>query len=68
MKMIDNAIHIPIEELESRIAELEKYKGKKIAVICKSGIRSARGTKILLENGFNAVNVEGGMLAYTGTN
>lgn len=67
MKMIDHAVHIPIDQLESRIGELDKYKNKKIAVICRSGKRSAKGTKILQQHGFDAVNVEGGMLAYTGT-
>ena len=67
MKIINNAVHIPIDQLEARLNELDKYKDKKIAVICKSGIRSARGTNILIKYGFNAMNVDGGMLAYTET-
>ena len=61
---IDNVINIPIQQLESRIDELEKYKDQEIAVICRSGNRSNTGTKILREKGFNAKNVLGGMIEY----
>ena len=61
---IDNIINIPIEELESRVGELSKFKDKEIAVICRSGNRSNTGTSILRENGFNAKNVLGGMIEY----
>ena len=61
---IASSINIPIEELEGRINELSKYKTNEIAVICKTGVRSARGTKILIKNGFHAVNVKGGMTEF----
>jgi rhodanese-related sulfurtransferase len=61
---IDNVINIPIQELESRVSELEKYKDRKIAVICRSGNRSNTGTRILRENGYKAKNVLGGMIEY----
>jgi rhodanese-related sulfurtransferase len=61
---IDGIINIPIQELENRIDELKQYKGKEIAVICRSGVRSQKGTMILNNNGFNAKNVVGGMLEY----
>ncbi|PID61133.1 MAG: sulfurtransferase [Ignavibacteriae bacterium] len=61
---IEDVINIPLQELEKRISELEKYKDKNFAVICRSGNRSAYGTKILLKNGYKAKNVEGGMKAY----
>jgi rhodanese-related sulfurtransferase len=61
---IDGVINIPIQELEKRIDELKQYKGKEIAVICRSGMRSQKGTMILNKNGFNAKNVVGGMLEY----
>jgi rhodanese-related sulfurtransferase len=62
---IDNVINIPIQELETRIGELDKYKDKLIAVICRSGNRSGKGTKILREHGYNAKNVLGGMIEYS---
>jgi len=61
---IKNAIEIPIQELENRFGELNKYKGKEIAVICRSGNRSNSGTLILRQNGYNAKNVLGGMTEY----
>jgi rhodanese-related sulfurtransferase len=62
---IDGVINIPVQELENRVNELDKYKDKEIAVICRTGHRSSIATKILLKNGFTKVeNVEGGMTAY----
>lgn len=61
---IDNVINIPIQQLDQRIGELEKYKDREIAVICRSGNRSNTGTRILRENGFNAKNVLGGMIEF----
>jgi rhodanese-related sulfurtransferase len=64
---LDNIIHIPVQELENRISELEKYKENQIAVICRSGNRSRKATHLLIENGFNAKNVAGGMIEYRNT-
>lgn len=61
---IEDVINIPIQELESRIDELEKYKDRNIAVICRTGRRSAIGTDILIKNGFKAKNVLGGMVEF----
>ena len=62
---IEGVINIPVQELEKRIGELDKYKERQIAVICRTGHRSNIGTGILLKHGFKEVeNVEGGMTAY----
>ncbi len=61
---IDNVINIPVQELEARLDELKKHKKNKIAVVCRSGRRSAVATGILQKNGYKAVNVSGGMLAW----
>ena len=61
---IKGAINIPVQELKTRLNELDKYKDANIAVICRSGNRSVNGTKILQQNGFKAKNVIGGMKAY----
>ncbi len=61
---IDDVVHIPIDELGKRIHELDKYKKDDIAVICKTGVRSDKGAKILRKHGFRAKNVTGGMVAY----
>ena len=65
MDKIKQAIHIPLGELESRISELEKYKDKPVYLICRSGNRSGIATRKLTEMGFDAINVSGGMLAYS---
>lgn len=61
---IDGAINIPLPELEERLSELDQYKDKTIAVICRSGNRSVTATEILLEAGYNAKNLPGGMIHY----
>lgn len=61
---IKGVINIPVQELSARVGELDKYKDKNIAVICRSGNRSVFATKIMLAKGFNAKNVLGGMKAY----
>jgi len=57
---------IPINELASRISELEKYKDQNIIVYCQSGSRSNKGTILLNKNGFNAVNLTGGLHQWNG--
>lgn len=59
---IKNAINIPIQELETRIKGLEKYKDKEIIVYCSHSRRSPRASYILTQNGFkNVTNMAGGM-------
>jgi rhodanese-related sulfurtransferase len=61
---LKNSILIPVQELESRISELEQYRGKKILTYCRTGRRSLTATGILHKNGFDALNVEGGMVQW----
>lgn len=61
---IKGVINIPVQVLSQRINELDKYKDKNIAVICRSGNRSVMATKIMQAKGFKAKNVLGGMQAY----
>lgn len=61
---LDSVINIPVQDLEERIGELEKYKGKDVAVICRTGNRSHYGTQYLNSIGFKAKNVLGGMVQY----
>jgi rhodanese-related sulfurtransferase len=56
---------IPLGQLEQRLNEIAGYKNKPVAVICRSGRRSAQAAKLLDQAGFSAVsNIEGGMLAW----
>ena len=61
---IDQAINIPVQELEHRINELKSYKDKEIIVICRTQNRSAVAVNILLQNGYKAKNVLGGMVEF----
>ncbi|MEO8230868.1 MAG: rhodanese-like domain-containing protein [Ignavibacteriota bacterium] len=64
LSKIDGAINIPLQVLESRISELEKYKDKEIAVVCRTQNRSSVAASILSKNGYNAKYVLGGMTAF----
>jgi rhodanese-related sulfurtransferase len=57
-----NAKLIPLGEVGLRWKEIEAYKDKPVAVICRSGRRSAKAVAILQEAGFSQVsNVQGGI-------
>lgn len=56
---------IPLGQLPSRLKEIAQYKNQPVAVICRSGRRSAQGADILRNAGFTQVaNVEGGTNAW----
>lgn len=54
---IPNAINIPLSEISSSIQNLSDQEN--IVVFCKSGMRSGRAKKILMQNGIEHV-VNGG--------
>jgi rhodanese-related sulfurtransferase len=60
-----NAKLMPLGEVGLRVKELEAWKDKPVAVICRSGRRSAQAVAILREAGFTqVVNVQGGTNAW----
>jgi len=61
---IKGVVNIPVQNLEERINELNKYKDRPILVICRSGNRSGIATQILNKHKFKAANVLGGMGAW----
>jgi rhodanese-related sulfurtransferase len=62
---IAGAIHIPLGQIETRKAELEKYKNSALIMQCRSGVRSATAANILKKAGFSTVyNMEGGINAW----
>jgi len=64
-KHIPGVIHIPIAQLNSRLAELEQYKDSPVIMQCRSGRRSAQGAVALNAVGFKKLyNMEGGILAW----
>ena len=57
---IPNAININVDELESRLNEIEDYKNKPIIAYCNSGKKSGTAAEILVKNGFQDVtNAQG---------
>jgi rhodanese-related sulfurtransferase len=55
--------NIPLHELQKRANELSKE--KEVFVICQSGMRSSKASKILKKLGFKHItNVKGGMSAW----
>ena len=58
---VSDACNIPLNELRGRLNELPK--DREILVFCRSGQRAYYATRILLQNGFKARNISGGMLA-----
>ena len=63
---IPNSLHIPLQEIQGRISELENIKDKNIIVYCRSGARSSMASKSLLKNGYNVLNLTGGILGWEG--
>lgn len=62
---ITEAKHIPLNALESRIAELAKYKNKPIVVNCQRGVRGAKACDILRKAEFTQVHhLQGGLNAW----
>lgn len=51
-------INIPLDELRSRLGEVPA--GKRIYVMCHSGLRSYLACRILSQNGFDCFNFSGG--------
>jgi rhodanese-related sulfurtransferase len=56
---IDGATHIPMGDVPARLDEVPD--GDPIYVACRVGGRSARVAAWLNENGYDAVNIAGGM-------
>lgn len=58
----DKSKLIPVEELGSRLEEIEAYKDQEIVCMCRSGSRSANACQLLENHGFsNVKNLKGGI-------
>jgi len=60
---IDHSVHIPLGELMSRVDEVPA--GQQVVVACRSGARSERAAAYLCQLGRDAVNLDGGLIAWT---
>lgn len=59
---IDGAVHVPLMELAERRDEIPEGH---LLVVCKVGGRSMRATQYLVQQGFDAVNLDGGMVDWS---
>jgi rhodanese-related sulfurtransferase len=60
---VPDVVHIPMGEVADRLGELDR--GREIVVLCRSGRRSLQVANFLQQNGFQAVNLAGGILAWS---
>lgn len=61
---IEGAAHIPLGQLVERLSEIDQ--SQEVYVVCRSGGRSSLACELLMEKGYNVVNVIGGMNAWQG--
>lgn len=60
----EGARHIPLGDVPARMGELDN--DATLYVVCHAGGRSMRVAQYLARNGFEPINVTGGMLAWSG--
>lgn len=56
---LEGARNFPLSQLSATYEQLDK--DNLYYVICKSGMRSARACQFLAEQGYDVINVQGGM-------
>ncbi len=56
------ARHISVQVIERRLGEIPKE--RQIVVMCQSGMRSQRAAEILSRNGYQVLNVSGGIIGW----
>jgi len=61
-KSIGGSFHIPLREINSKAAELKKFKDKEIICFCRTGSRSLSAASKLKKHGFTVANLKGGIL------
>lgn len=61
---IPTAINMPLGLIEFRMNELDK--SKEYIMVCRSGGRSGQATLFLESQGYNVINMTGGMMFWEG--
>lgn len=62
---LQGARNIPLSQLATRVAELEKFKNKPVLLVCERGNRTRAAVKVLREKQFSALHqLKGGMQAW----
>jgi rhodanese-related sulfurtransferase len=59
---VEGSVHVPLMALAQRYVELPD--AEQTLVVCRSGNRSAYAAGFLIQQGLDAVNLDGGLLAW----
>jgi rhodanese-related sulfurtransferase len=59
---VEGSLHVPMGQVAARLADIPG--DCRVVVACRSGGRSARVTDFLRQQGYDAVNLEGGLKAW----
>ena len=63
---IAGAMHVPMQEMQGRVLELQELKTRRVIVFCHGGVRSLQVTKFLRGYGFtDVVSMAGGIDAWS---
>ncbi|MEW1901994.1 rhodanese-like domain-containing protein [Streptomyces sp. NPDC086147] len=65
---VEGAVHVPMSDFVARFGEVTESLAEygRAYVMCRVGGRSAQVTQYLVQQGFDAVNIDGGMIAWDG--
>ena len=62
---LENAVNIPVQEIQQRYQELTDYTNENILIYCATGNRSTVAAKILIDNGFTRIyNMRSGIYVW----
>ena len=59
---VEGALHMPIGEVLARLSEIPT--DQRVVCLCRVGARSAQVTAYLVQQGYDMVNLDGGLAAW----
>ena len=66
LQHVPGSVLIPLNQLPSRLEEIDDYKNRDVLVLCRSGNRSRAASQILVDAGFtNVYNIDRGIIGCT---
>lgn len=66
LQYVPGSVLIPLNQLPSRLEEIDDYKNRDVLVLCRSGNRSRAASQILVDTGFtNVYNIDRGIIGWT---
>lgn len=64
LSSIPGSLHIPMNQLSTRLSELEKHRGKEMIFYCATGSRSIVAAVRARKAGFQSAHLEGGIATW----